>query len=93
METSRENLPFDKLDQMPPAEERRFWRDLERALSHDDGRAAKAHLAAGRPIYYEDSRYPGGVVRQYPDGRLELVDVDDNGEIILLRPLCNPNCG
>ncbi|MHB1750313.1 MAG: hypothetical protein ACYCR3_09380 [Acidithiobacillus sp.] len=33
--------------------------------SKNEGRAAKAHLAAGRPIYCGDERYPGMVIKSF----------------------------
>lgn len=57
------------------------------ALAHDDGRAAQQHLAAGRPIYYGDDRYPGKIIKKYPDGRQQLVSVDSDGKITVLRDL------
>lgn len=52
----------------------------------DDGAAAKAHLAAGHPIYYFDDALQGNV-RKWPDGRCELVEIDDQGVIVVLRSL------
>ncbi|MBV8659153.1 MAG: hypothetical protein JO142_15135 [Burkholderiales bacterium] len=72
---------------MTPSEERQFWSAFEKALAHDDGKAAKSHLAAGRPIHYCDDRYPNGIVRKWPDGRLELVSIDSAGNVTLIRPL------
>jgi len=57
------------------------------ALAHDDGLAAKQHLAAGRPIYYGDDRYPGGIITKFPDGRQQLVSVDPDGKITVIRDL------
>jgi hypothetical protein len=53
------------------------WLDLpefEAELANDDGCAAQSHLDAGRPIYYGTDEYPG-IVREYPDGRRELVSI------------------
>jgi predicted ABC-type ATPase len=44
---------------MTPEQERQFWGQFERDRDSDTGEAAKAHLAAGRPIYYGDPAYPG----------------------------------
>jgi hypothetical protein len=60
---------------------------FEAALANDDGQAAKQHLAAGRPIYYGDARYPGQVMKEFPDGRKQLVAVSDKGEISVIRDL------
>lgn len=80
-------LPIKTLDRMTPAEEKRFWTVFESALANDDGQAAKSHLAAGRPIYYYDDRHQDGFVREWPDGRLELVNVDGAGNVSVIRPL------
>lgn len=52
--------------------------DLDRAmLEEDDGAAAKAILAAGRPIHIRRPDTPSSwVIRIYPDGSEELVYVD-----------------
>lgn len=57
-------------------------RPLLHALTReDDGAAANAHLAAGRPIYYGTADTPPGhAVKEYPDGRRELVRFDHLGE-------------
>ena len=51
----------------------------------DDGAAARAHLAAGRPITYTDDNFPDHIIRKWPDGRCELIDVDlSTGEVIIV---------
>ncbi len=43
--------------------------------------AARDHLAAGYPIYYSESDTPAGlIIKEYPDGRRELVRFDYAGE-------------
>ena len=37
---------------MTPEQERQFWEQFERDVDSDTGEAAKAHLAAGRPIWH-----------------------------------------
>src|SRR5262245_17150383 len=69
-------LPVEKLSSMTPEQECQFWEQFERDLASDTGEAAQAHLAAGHPIYYGDPAYPGHVVKEYPDGRRQLVDFD-----------------
>lgn len=61
--------------------------DIEKAIIHDDGLAARQHLAAGRPIYYGDDGYPEGLVKKYPDGRKQLVSVSKDGKISVIRNL------
>lgn len=58
-----------------------------RGIAHDDSQAASMHLAAGRPIYYADRRYPDGLVKRSPNGRKQLVSVGENGGISVIREL------
>ncbi len=69
-------LKIDNLSNMTPEQEKQFFDEFERQLDSDTGEAAKAHLAAGRPIYYEDPEYPGDLVKEYPNGKRELVSID-----------------
>jgi hypothetical protein len=53
----------------------------------DDGAEARRHLAAGRPIYYVEPGTPKGlVVRESPDGRKDLVQVDPDGSYRVIGP-------
>ena len=81
------DFPFKNLSQMTPEQEAQFWEQFERELDSDTGEAAKAHLAAGRPIYYMDPAYPDQIVKEYPDGRRELVYVDKAGQVTVLKVL------
>ena len=56
-------------------------------MTSDDGQAARQHLAAGRPIYYGDARFPEGLVKKYPDGRKQLVSVSADGEVSVIRDI------
>ncbi len=80
-------LSLENLSQMTPEQERQFWEQFEVDLNSDTGEAAKAHLAAGHPIYYMDDAYPGQIVREYPDGCRELVSVDTQGQVTVLQRL------
>lgn len=80
-------LKFDQLENMNQLEAKTFYTVLESVLANDDGAAAKAHLAAGRPIYYCEDRYPDAMVRKWPDGRRELVNVDAAGNATLIGTL------
>jgi hypothetical protein len=45
---------------------------------------AAGHLAAGRPIYYRTSDLPPRqVIKQYPDGRRELVSFETGRETLI----------
>jgi hypothetical protein len=79
-------LPINNSDS-PEREEELFRALLKAVLAKDDGAAAAEHLAAGRPITYRDARFPNAIMRKWPDGRRELVDVDEEGNIIVLRPV------
>lgn len=78
-------ITFDMLSQdLPPAEEKRLWRAFERQLAEPDYTAVESHLKAGRPVYYEAEDLGGRLVREWPDGRREYVDLDENYQIITL---------
>jgi len=82
------DLRMEHLSEMTPEQERQFWEQFERDLDSDTGEAARAHLAAGRPIYYGDLAYPGAVVKQYPDGRRQLVRFErPSGTEVVLKDL------
>jgi hypothetical protein len=61
--------------------------EFENAIANDDGLAARQHLAAGRPIYYNDAQYPEGLVKKHPDGRKQLVMVNAIGEVSVIRDI------
>jgi hypothetical protein len=56
------------------------------ALATDDWSAGAEILAQGHPIYYRKKDTPKGhVLKEYPNGRIELIKVDmhgDNDEIV-----------
>lgn len=69
--------PFDD---MTPAE----LEALLATLAHDDGGAARGHLARGNPIYCRTENTPAGLVeKQFPDGRRQLVTFDLVGEHVI----------
>ena len=69
-----------------PADE--LSREIERAVHSDDGLAAKTHLAAGRAIYYGDPRYPDQIIKEYPDGRRQLVSIDEKSVVTVIKEIC-----
>ncbi|WP_244851820.1 hypothetical protein [Caballeronia sp. SL2Y3] len=62
-------------------DEKTFWDEFDRFVRSDEGDAAKEHLAAGFPIYVQTDETPDDVVeKRYPDGRVEFVTFDRDGE-------------
>lgn len=78
---------IEQLERMSGDEERRFWRKFEKHLRLNDGDAAMKSLQAGNPIYYADTRFPGYVVRKWPDGTCELVKFDVVEGMTIIRRL------
>jgi Ca2+-binding EF-hand superfamily protein len=71
-------LSLENLSQMTETEEDRFFKVFEAELAHDDGSVAREHLQAGRAIVYTERDTPAGhVLREFPNGRVELVDYSD----------------
>ncbi len=67
-------MKLENLEAMTDVEERVFWRMFDVQLARDDGSAARAHLQAGRPVYYREDSTPSGlVVKEFPNGARELV--------------------
>ncbi len=59
-----------------------LWRDLGRVDGDDT--AAREALAAGVPIYYRERTTPPGLqVKEYPDGRRELVRFSRQGDHVI----------
>ena len=55
-------------------------------LQHDDGEAARSHLAAGLPIYVSgDTEFPGKLIRINASGTRDLVHFDDDFQEIVDR--------
>lgn len=77
------SLDFSRLDAMNESDERRFMAEFTRTLASDKGDEARRHLAAGRAIYYSDDRFKNGVVKEYPDGRRQLVTFKDDAEVLI----------
>lgn len=75
-------LTIDNLDRMTPEQERTFLKKFDAELAYDDGSEAHSHLAAGRPIYYAKPDTPRDrVIKEYPDGRRQLVYFVDGIEV------------
>jgi hypothetical protein len=49
--------------------------------------AAQELLDKGIPIYYGDDQYPGKTIKEYPDGRREIVTIDKQGQELMLEKL------
>jgi len=77
-------LIVETFDKRAPAEDEAFWATFEAELAHDDGAEAARRLAAGNPIYFCDPDTPENlVIKQYPDGRRELVSLGVDGEKVV----------
>jgi hypothetical protein len=82
---------FDRIDRMTESEERLFWRSFENALRYDDGAAAREHLSAGFPIYVQGKDTPvGRIEKRHPDGHIEFVTIDRDGEHVVSPHLYRP---
>lgn len=78
--TTMKAVAIEKLGKLPPEQETRLLKEVDAAFSCDEGIAVRAHLAAGRPIYFRERHTPAGhVVRRNPDGSRVLVKFTDDG--------------
>jgi hypothetical protein len=66
---------------------------IEDELRQEHSDAARAHLVAGRAIYYSAPEHPDLVIKEYPDGQRDLVDFDAAGTETTLRTLACRSCG
>jgi len=73
------------LETAGPIEEGRFFEAFEREIEGVGDEAARRHLTAGRPIYIGDDEFPGRVIRLYPDGRRELMRLDEHDMLVVDR--------
>jgi hypothetical protein len=71
----------------PVMQTNELLREIEQAAHFDDGLAAKTHLAASRAIYYGDPQYSGQIVKEYPDGRTQLVNIDEQNVVIVIKEI------
>lgn len=60
-------------------------------LNQDNGEVALAHLAAGNAIYYREPSTPPGIcIKEFPNGRRELVRFDlESGKEIVVATLAD----
>ena len=80
-------ITFEQVTNARGADSRKLWLEFEKQLANDDGRAAKAHLEAGRPVFDCDPAHEGNIVRKWPDGHCELVSINDDGTVEVLRAI------
>lgn len=76
------DLDFSRLDTMSEDEQARFMAAFTQALANDDGGAVRAHLRAGRAVYYRDADYADGVIKELPGGERQLVHLVDGAEVL-----------
>ena len=81
------DLDFSQFETMTEADERRFMAVFTKALASENGEEARQHLEAGRHIYYGDDRYKDAIVKEFPDGRRQLVTFDDDSVEAIIRDL------
>lgn len=88
-------LPADELLHQDYIEGRATLDDLhnhaiEFALEHagPNADASRSMLAAGHWItYYDDDLVPNVLLREWPDGKIEIVNVDEKGNVIVEKEL------
>ncbi len=81
-------VAIEQLGQVPPDQEASLLSAVDAAFSCDEGTAVRAHLAAGRAIYFREENTPAGhVVRKSPDGSRVLVKFTDDGAEVVVAEL------
>ena len=81
--------PVKPFAEMTEAEYEAWDRDFIAALWAGDDSASKASLAAGVPIYYAEEDIPHDcVIKKYPDGRRELLTMEDGREKLVRHLEC-----
>ncbi|MEB2541746.1 MULTISPECIES: hypothetical protein [Burkholderia] len=80
-------LDVRMLETDEPVDVGRFFEAFEREIEDAGDEAARHHLNAGRPIYVGDDAFPGRVIRQYPDGRRELMRLNERDLLVVDRVL------
>lgn len=53
----------------------------------DQGEEAESHIVFGNPIYVGDPKYPQHAIKEYPDGRRHVVDIDRKGVETVVKVL------
>lgn len=78
------SLSLETLEFMSEEEEAAFMEVFDAEIASDDGEEARSHLAAGRPITYWEEDIPSELLkREYPSGRIEVVDFHTNPERVV----------
>ena len=62
-------------------------REEEEGIDPGMCEAARELLDAGIPIYYSEEEHPDDIIKEYPDGRREIVDLDENYRQYVVRKL------
>lgn len=64
----------------------------QHAIEHSPSNSSSAQemLAAGHWVtYYDDYLVPDVILREWPDGRMEIVDSDEKGNVLVVQELPN----
>ncbi|MEZ6855047.1 hypothetical protein [Halodesulfovibrio aestuarii] len=88
-------MPTQDVNNISPKEQQQYFDDFEKWIETEfngDDSAAEEQLKAGHVVFYENDANPDEVIREFPDGRREVVQTviaEDNSsyEIIVVREL------
>lgn len=59
-------------------------------ITNYDRKAAKASLLCKGPILYlDEARFPGKLLREWPDGRIEIVRLDVDGKLVVVKEVAS----
>jgi len=83
MPNTQTTIDVRVLETASPLEEQKFFEEFEKELTEGSDEVAKRHLAAGRAIYIGDDEYPGKTIRLYPDGRREIIGLDETYSLVV----------
>ena len=75
---------MNEMSPIPAAHDDDLASVIIEGIKRHGGDAAREHLAAGRPIYYWEDDTPEGLsIKEYPDGKRELVRHHRDGDDLI----------